>query len=77
MPGGPARSAHAVDKTFGGPSTEPHAAAESDEVMKAFDTLAAVAKSEPERLELANKKLSFMHSHGVGAIEPISGRPRG
>ena len=67
-PGGPVT--RAVQKTLGGeapqgggqaPGGEP---ADGDPVLKAFDTLASVAKNESERIELAQKKLVYIRQSG-------------
>ena len=56
MPGGP------VTRAVRGAA--PGFVAEGDTVLKAFDTVAAVAKTEHERLELAQKKLAYLRHVG-------------
>ena len=75
--GGPIARAVAVEKTLAGNTTkaaEGGAGAESDDVLKAFDTLAAAAASPDARLQLASQKLEFMRNRGLGRLDPISGK---
>lgn len=75
--GGPARSAHAVEKTLGSQST-PTADGEPpvQEVMKALDALTAQATSDEERTRIATLKLSYRRANNLDAVDPISGRAK-
>lgn len=76
-PGGPKARAVAVDKTLaGGDATStPAASTETDEVLRAFDVIAAQAKTQDEKLEIARKKIAYMHETGAGAVHPVTGAP--
>lgn len=74
-PGGPIARAVAVEKTLAGSPEKAPASTETDEVLKAFDTLASVAKTTTEKLALAQQKVAYMHRTGAGAVHPITGQP--
>lgn len=76
MPGGPAaRTVAVVDKVVGGPS-RPTGEVQPADILKAFDVLASEAKSDDERMTIAQKKLSYMRANRLGEMDPVSNRPR-